>query len=192
MSCYSCKTHLYSALKDIHHYTIQSPNDGDIVLFNGTNKDDLKDPTRVGLIAAKEFRVAQPLDEFTKAEVRDLARELGLPNAEYAASPCLRSRLAYGVRATDENLKRIENAEIFVKELICPEVWHNTRVRHLKDGGARIELDTELLTTRANTLPHLADKITTLGFKYVKFSEFKSGSVAAVVTSGLTGGLERF
>ena len=67
-----------------------------IILFNGTNKDDMKDPTRVGLIAAKEYKVASPLEIYTKSEVRSLAKEMNLFNHNYAASPCLRSRLALG------------------------------------------------------------------------------------------------
>ena len=74
----------------------------DVVLFNGTNKEDRLDPTRVGLQAAANFGVASPIDGLTKDEVRAAARLLGLPNWRHAASPCLRSRLALGVAATDE------------------------------------------------------------------------------------------
>ena len=149
------------------------------MLFNGTNKDDLKDDTRVGLKAAKEFSVSSPLDDLVKDEVRRVARELGLPNHSHAASPCLRSRLAYGVHATPDNLLRIEAAETIVRSIITHDVVHNIRVRHLRDGGARIELDAELLDKSSNELPTLGDKIAELGFKYVKFDSFRSGSVAA-------------
>ena len=99
------------------------------VLYNGTNADDRLDPTRVGkcllvassrkdkqvahcccgvhwllvtgLVAASEFNVVSPLSELTKQEVRDVAKFLGLPNWNAAASPCLRSRLQFGVRATE-------------------------------------------------------------------------------------------
>ncbi|CAN0561213.1 unnamed protein product [Ectocarpus sp. 12 AP-2014] len=40
-----------------------------VVLFNGTNKDDKRDTTRVGLKAAADFQVASPIDMLTKAEV---------------------------------------------------------------------------------------------------------------------------
>jgi uncharacterized protein len=111
MSCYSCKSHLYQALRDIQIEIVAEnrrlsvgtgtgmvtgtgtgtgPGTGLIgiggtaggllthTLYNGTNKDDKVDVTRVGLIAAEEFRVASPLDEYTKLEVRAMAREFGL------------------------------------------------------------------------------------------------------------------
>jgi len=150
-----------------------------VVIFNGTNKDDRADPTRVGLLAAQEFSVASPLDHFSKEEVRQLAREFGLPNHSHAASPCLRSRLAYGVRATSENLRRIEAAEKVVKSSLGPlvHVSHNIRVRHMKDNGARIELDPDLLS-RPEAIAAVAEEVSRLGFSVVRFSEFRSGSLA--------------
>jgi len=101
MSCYSCKTHLYSALNSvITHVKDNQTAPRRVVLFNGTNKDDLIDTTRVGLLAAQDFNVSSPLDEFSKLQVRALAKEFGLFNHDYAASPCLRSRLAFGVTGT--------------------------------------------------------------------------------------------
>ena len=41
-----------------------------VVLFNGTNADDMTDPTRVGLVAAKNFSVKSPLAS-TKVKVRE-------------------------------------------------------------------------------------------------------------------------
>lgn len=183
MSCYSCKTHLYTALNDIDHYMKDIDKLNDVVLFNGTNKDDLKDKTRVGLLAANEFRVASPLDDLTKNEVRAIALELGLPNHAYAASPCLRSRLAYGVKATDENLNRIEEAEILVRQILNPSVEQNIRVRHMEDGGAQIELDRDFLESSriSSLLPFLSESIGVLGFTYIRFNPFKSGSVAKLL-----------
>ena len=73
-SCYHCKTTLYRTLN-----SSQTLGDGRLnevdgenmrrVLFNGTNKDDLADATRVGLIAANEFGVISPLKQLTKMQV---------------------------------------------------------------------------------------------------------------------------
>ena len=183
MSCYACKTHLYSALTEIHQSMQKIASGGHVIMFNGTNKDDLQDKTRVGLIAAKEFRVASPLDELTKAEVRAIAYELQLPNHAHAASPCLRSRLAYGVRATGDNLERIEAAENILRSIMNPSVQHNIRVRHMTDGGAVIQLDREVLDGQSDLLPSLADQIALLGFSYVKFDAFRSGSLAKQVVN---------
>ena len=183
MSCYACKTHLYSALTEVHQSMQKIASGGHVIMFNGTNKDDLQDKTRVGLIAAKEFRVASPLDELTKAEVRAIAYELQLPNHAHAASPCLRSRLAYGVRATGDNLERIEAAENILRSIMNPSVEHNIRVRHMTDGGAVIQLDREVLDGQSDLLPSLADQIALLGFSYVKFDAFRSGSLAKKVVN---------
>ncbi|RLN86900.1 hypothetical protein BBJ28_00016552 [Nothophytophthora sp. Chile5] len=110
-SCYYCKTTLYATLNQVAAFTWQKmqQHDGNDnasteelkpVLYNGTNADDQLDPTRVGLVAASEFDVVSPLSELTKQEVRNVAKYLGLPNWNAAASPCLRSRLQFGVEAT--------------------------------------------------------------------------------------------
>jgi pyridinium-3,5-biscarboxylic acid mononucleotide sulfurtransferase len=98
-SCFHCKTHLYTALEAVAAATVASgPAAARNVLYNGTNRDDKSDSTRVGLKAAANFGVSSPIDSLTKTEVRAAARELGLPNWNHAASPCLRSRLAFGVQ----------------------------------------------------------------------------------------------
>lgn len=187
MSCYSCKTHLYSALRDVysHYVKISSSSLSSCVIFNGTNLDDKKDHTRVGLIAANEFKVASPLDHLTKEEVRKLAFEFDLPNHAHAASPCLRSRLAIGVRATPSALKRIEDAEDIVRNVLSKEIkpHHNIRVRHLRregDGGvgARVELDESLLIVDSYSQVLISEQLSNLGFTTVSFGQFKSGSVA--------------
>lgn len=94
-----------------------------MVLFNGTNAEDRVDPTRVGLVAAEHFAVSSPIDALTKDEVRTVARHLGLPNWRHAASPCLRSRLALGVAATDEALRRVEQAEDAVRAILAGGNW---------------------------------------------------------------------
>jgi PP-loop superfamily ATP-utilizing enzyme len=75
-------------------------------MFNGTNSDDRQDKTRLGLVAADNFGVASPLAGLSKDEVRALAKEMELENWNHAASPCLRSRLAFGVEATQVTASR--------------------------------------------------------------------------------------
>jgi hypothetical protein len=69
MSCFHCKTHLYSALEAVA-VAAHAGGHKAVRLFNGTNKDDRTDPTRVGLRAASDFRVGSPIDHLTKTEVR--------------------------------------------------------------------------------------------------------------------------
>jgi len=189
-ACYACKTALYSALEAVKNYVDgeMSGDGGDgYVLFNGTNKDDLKDQTRVGLIAADNFNVASPLRHVTKAEVRAVAKHLGLPNWNHAASPCLRSRLAFGVEATQSHLKLIEDSENLVRRALGweKEVTKNMRVRMLSKSRAVIEIDSgeDLEVSRGKIEEFgIPETLQRIGFKggLAEVRHFKSGSIAAV------------
>lgn len=191
MSCYSCKVHLYSGLKDVYNtYKDSIKPDANnsknvIVMYNGTNADDRLDETRVGLMAANEFNVVSPIDHLTKNEVRALAREFNLSNHNFAASPCLRSRLQYGVHATSDNLKRIEEAENIVKLVLGPVLKEETnmRVRHLKNSGARLELDEHILDELIKDsvgMTNLSNKLIDLGYSHVNFGAFRRTNVTKI------------
>lgn len=177
MSCYVCKSTLYDTMEAIASEAART--DGDWVLFNGTNADDLVDETRVGLRAAAEHRVLSPLRTLTKSDVRALARHAGLPNWDHAAAPCLRSRLAAGVAAIPAHLARIAEAERLVRARGAVEPQENLRVRHLPDEVAAIEADPPLLA-RLDADACAAD-LRALGFRAVVLRPFASGSVAARV-----------
>ena len=181
-ACYACKSALYRGMNRLFESVGERGTGGSLLLYNGTNADDVRDTTRVGIVAAREFRVASPLQEMglTKADVRAVATELRLPNAQYAASPCLRSRLGLGVRATPPALVNVERAELIVRSglssLLTPA--HNLRVRHLLDNSARIELDAELLEEAeiSGKLSDVASAVANLGYAGVSFKIFRSGS----------------
>jgi uncharacterized protein (TIGR00268 family) len=178
-SCYFCKTELYSTLKSIHRHLNNGSPAVDTVLFNGTNADDLLDPTRVGLRAAAEFRVASPLDSLSKDEVRSLAQYIGLPNWNAAATPCLRSRLQFGVPATQENLARIERAEEYVRSLLGLTPEHNLRVRHLSSDIARIEIDPQFIEGLTDNLSSLKERFHMFGFDEIRVQGFRRNAQAA-------------
>lgn len=138
--CYFCKTHLYESLHRL------AGERSIAYIANGTNKDDLGDH-RPGLKAASEAQVISPLLEagLGKAEVRELAQHLGLPNWDKPAAACLASRIPYGTKVTLERLKQVEAAEKALREL----GFTGFRVRH-HEQMARIELPLE-------QLPRLAD-----------------------------------
>eukprot|EP00948_MAST-09A_sp_MAST-9A-sp1_P001868 g1868.t1 len=164
-ACLHCKRELYSVLATIHKQMSSSStvgvqdganqpstseeNEVKIKLFNGTNADDLGDPTRVqgGLRAAQEFSVVSPLAalQITKDEVREIAKHIGLSNWNLAAAPCLRSRLALGVQATKDHMNAVEIMEDAVREAkkFSPET--NLRVRLLAKKRIAIEVDEELV-----------------------------------------------
>lgn len=128
--CFHCKSELFERISGIANAN------GIAAVFDGTNADDLKD-YRPGRLAATRFAVRSPLAElsFTKAEIRARSRILGLPTAEMPASPCLASRIPYGLSVTSERLRRIEQAEEAIRNLGFSEF----RVRHF-EGHARVEI----------------------------------------------------
>ena len=128
--CYYCKHELYTHLGAIARERHIA------VIADGSNADDRGD-YRPGRQAAREFGVRSPLDEvgLTKAEIRELSRQAGLPTWDEPASACLSSRIPYFSEVTDEKLRVIERAEEVLRGLgfrVC-------RVRH-HDTIARIEL----------------------------------------------------
>ena len=214
-ACYVCKTHLYSTLETVANTVMEqqhqqqqrsddngsssssssSSHNNSVLLYNGTNTDDTQDPTRLGLIAASNFQVHSPLDQITKDQVREAAKYLGLPNWNAAASPCLRSRLAMGVLATQDHLRAVELAEEFVRRVLKLDESVNARVRMLAGGKAMVELDdTNLLQFGSSTTggPDEAQGVLQEnGFEQLCIDEwgfksfggvrgFKTGSVAAM------------
>mmetsp|Transcript_10848 Transcript_10848/g.26235 ORF Transcript_10848/g.26235 Transcript_10848/m.26235 type:complete len:324 (-) Transcript_10848:712-1683(-) len=175
-ACLACKTHLYSCLDAVFEHTGAAA--GDRKLYNGTNIDDLKDPTRLGLIAADSFSVQSPLRVTTKDNVRVAAKLLGLPNWNYAASPCLRSRLALGVEAIPQHLERIEKAERHVRQSLSLDLTNNLRVRLLAKGKAMVEVEDKALVDAKDSLKFWNPFFQELGFSSVDVRAFKSGSVA--------------
>lgn len=178
--CYFCKSELYTRLAEA------APGLGIDVIVNGANLDDLGD-FRPGMQAASEFQVRSPLIDagFTKADVRHTAQLWGLPVWDKPATPCLSSRIAYGVEVTPERVRRIDDAECFLKqELDLREL----RVRCEANDLARIELPLTALSLLAS--PALRDRIRQrlheLGFRYVTMDldGFRSGSLNPVPVSG--------
>lgn len=175
-ACLACKTHLYSCLESIVDHAAGRR------LYNGTNTDDLQDPTRLGLIAADRFQVKSPLRNTTKEQVRIVGRHLGLPNWNHAASPCLRSRLAIGVEAIPQHLQRIEAAETYVRGQLGLNATNNLRVRLFSKGRAMVEVEDVYLERAELALEDWKDFFQhELNFASVGIRCFKSGSVAKVV-----------
>lgn len=129
--CYFCKRKLWTSLTDLAHRW------GLSAVADGTNADDVSDH-RPGARAAQEYAVVSPLLEagMTKDDVRELARALGLPNWHAPASPCLASRIRYGIEVTPARLLQVERAEAVLRGA---GIAGDLRVRHRGDE-ARIEV----------------------------------------------------
>ena len=157
--CYHCKTDLYQALQKLQ----LELNIGTMV--DGTNQDDLSDD-RPGTVAAREWGVRSPLveAELSKAEVRSLAKELGLSNWDKPAAACLSSRIPRGTVITREKLTRVEQAEA----LLFQEGFRQFRVR---DHGeiARIEVEEDELARWLDPArrTRVSAQLNTLGFQFV-------------------------
>ncbi|MDQ7994186.1 MAG: ATP-dependent sacrificial sulfur transferase LarE, partial [Propionicimonas sp.] len=112
--CFHCKNELFSRISDevAGRYRLTA-------VAYGENADDAVRPDRPGGLAATNHRVLRPLAEagLGKAEVRALARELGLPVADKPAAPCLASRIPHFEEVTPEKLRQVDVAEAAVREL---------------------------------------------------------------------------
>ena len=169
--CYFCKTHLYTELEELAREV------GARFILNGLNVDDLGD-WRPGARAAAERQdhVRSPLHEagLGKTEIRQVARELGLPNADKPALACLSSRVPYGDRVTPEKLERIGKAESALKAL----GFRQLRVRHFADR-ARVEIaPDELGRVQSEGLaPRIEATLLALGFPAVEIDPrgYRSG-----------------
>ena len=112
--CFYCKSTLYDSIEVIQQQSYAS----DWVLVSGTNADDLGDH-RPGLRAGELAAVMTPLADlgWGKNQVREIAHHWGLSNADLPASPCLASRIAYGVSVTPARLQKVESAEKILRNL---------------------------------------------------------------------------
>jgi uncharacterized protein len=135
--CYGCKRGLFMELSKT------AASKGLSAVVEGSTVDDLSD-FRPGERALLELRVESPLRhaDFTKADVRDLSRAIGLPNWDKPSSACLASRFPYGTEITREALAKVERLEGVLMELGFGQVrarYHGDIVRIEVEPGS-IEL----------------------------------------------------
>ncbi|MEC4686661.1 MAG: ATP-dependent sacrificial sulfur transferase LarE [Nitrospirota bacterium] len=169
--CFFCKDTLFGELKTL------ALKEGYQWVVEGSNLDDLKD-YRPGLRARDLHGVRSPLIEarFTKEDIREISKALGLRTWNRPASPCLSSRFPYGFPITEEELIMVEEAESFLKSL----GFSGFRVRHHGDL-ARIEVRVEDVGRffdpflRKDVVAYLRG----LGYKYISLDleGFKSGKL---------------
>lgn len=129
--CYLCKRALFARIKEAAREL------GLAQVLEGSNADDLKD-YRPGMRAVRELGVRSPLLEagLTKAEIRALSRELGLPTWDKPAMACLATRFETNHPISAQGLARVEAAEAWLSE----RGYRQLRVRDHGDL-ARLELD---------------------------------------------------
>jgi uncharacterized protein len=173
--CYYCKSKLFGELLELaRKEAIPS-------VIEGSTLDDDQDH-RPGKMAIQELGIRSPLKEtgFTKVEVRELSKALGLSTWDKPSFACLASRFPYGEEITEEGLKRVDRAEDFLFGLGFKQV----RVRHY-GNLARIEILKEEITRlmddslRARVVDHLKG----MGYRYITLDlqGFRSGSMNEVL-----------
>lgn len=174
--CWHCKDELYSQLEPL------AERWGCRWIVNGANADDVGD-FRPGMRAAAEHRVRSPLLEcgLDKAAVRELARLWELEVWDKPATPCLSSRVVYGLEITPERLARIDAAERLLRELGLQTV----RVRCHQEELARLEVPSADLARlcESGVRERLVISLRELGFRYVTLDleGFRSGSFQQLV-----------
>ncbi|QNP75318.1 ATP-dependent sacrificial sulfur transferase LarE [Streptomyces roseirectus] len=171
--CYFCKSEVLDtimALARAHGY-------GQVA--TGTNADDARDPHRPGIRAGHERGVHTPLLDtgLDKAAVRRISRAWALPTWDKPATPCLASRIRYGIEVTPHRLARVDRAETAVRALLADAGLAVTdlRVRDLGDT-VRLEVDPALVD-RVAAHPGIPRAMTGAGFDGVphRVEAFRSG-----------------
>ncbi len=157
--CFACKKELHK------HTTFLSKKLNYKNVIDGVNFDDLGD-YRPGIKAAKDAGVISPLAifEFSKKDIRDISKSLGLPWWDKPAQPCLSSRFPYGYEITNSRLKMIERAEDYIRKIGIQDV----RVR-CHGTSARIEIPCEQIQNFIKTYrrEELLNFFFDVGFKSV-------------------------
>lgn len=157
--CYLCKRALFGTFCRM----AEEQHLGHVV--EGSNVDDCSD-YRPGMRAIAELKIESPLRraELTKAEIRQLSRQMGLPTWDKPSFACLASRFAYGETITPEKLSMVEAAE----ELLHQLGFLQSRVR-IHGMTARIEVLPEALedVMRSEVRKKIVEKLRALGFFYV-------------------------
>ncbi len=157
--CFHCRM-------ELSEHLIKLAKEHDVkVIVDGTNLDDLGD-FRPGIDALKQNGIRSPLVEtnFSKSQIRETAKNVGLSVYDKPSNSCLASRIPWGQRVTAEKLTRIEIGENIVKQITNVK---QVRVRDL-DGSAKIEVEKNMIPLfDDDTLHEITDKLMMIGFTSV-------------------------
>lgn len=167
--CYLCKKYLFTELLKTAGQV------GADCIVEGTNADDLH-AYRPGIRAVRELGIQSPLAQFgiTKAEVRQMAAELGIEAASRPSSPCLITRLPYHTRVDFAVLEKIGQGEAYLQELGFQDV----RLR-LHGEILRLEINRESFGKVLEEAEIIVSRMKELGFCYITLDleGFRSGSM---------------
>jgi uncharacterized protein len=176
--CYHCRSELFDVLAPVAAAEGAAAG-APVAVAVGTIVDDLSDH-RPGQRAAAERGIRTPLADagFTKADVREAARLLGLPVWDKPAAACLASRIPYGTPVTLRTLDRVGRAEAAVRALGFPDL----RVRHYGDL-ARLEVPLADLPRVLERRAEVVAAVVGAGYVYatVDLEGLRSGNLNAAL-----------
>lgn len=168
--CYYCKKEMFLAMLEI------CEGRGISKIAEGSNKDD-SDDYRPGFKAVQELEIISPLLNFTKKEIREIAKILNLPNQNKPATACLASRIPYGDVIIVDALEKIEQAELMLSSF----GFIGSRVR-LHKTVARIEIPEKDFEKFFTSRKRIIYSLKKLGFPYIALDleGYKKGSLNKV------------
>ena len=172
--CFHCRLELGD-----HLIKLAKEHDVEIIV-DGTNLDDLGD-YRPGIEALKQNGIRSPLVEtnFSKSQIREVAKMIGLSVFDKPSNSCLASRIPWGQRVTAEKLIRIEFGETIVKQLTKVK---QVRVRDI-NGSAKIEVEKHMISRFDEIiLKQITEKLKMIGFTSVEVDQegYKPGKINVI------------
>ena len=172
--CFYCRLELGNHLNQL------AKKEGVDVVVDGTHVDDLGD-YRPGITAIKKNEIKSPLVEigFSKSQIREVAKSVGLTVFDKPSNSCLASRIPWGQRVTAEKLSRIEFGETLIKQTTKID---QVRLRDL-NGSAKIEVDKKMITVFDKpTLKIITEKLQMIGFSSVEIDPegYKPGKINVI------------
>lgn len=172
--CYLCKKEIFKKIKEI------ADENNIACVAEGSNTDDDGD-YRPGLIAVKELGIKSPLRHvgFTKREIRELSKRLGLPTWNKQSFACLATRFVYGEEITEKKLDMVDRSE----QLMLDMGFHQLRVR-IHGNIARIEVMPDEFEKLIKNREKIYTRLKDFGFDYVTMDlqGYRTGSMNETVT----------
>ena len=167
--CYRCKHYLFAKLLE------RAKQLGASYVIEGTNSDDLH-VYRPGIKALKELGILSPLAKigFTKAEVRRLAEETGVPVAKRASTPCMATRFPYNTRLDTKMMALLNDAEAWLRS----QGFYNVRLR-VHAEITRLEIDGEDMEKLLSCRKDVVERLKAIGLDYITLDleGYRSGSM---------------
>ncbi|WP_167954669.1 ATP-dependent sacrificial sulfur transferase LarE [Anaerosporobacter faecicola] len=178
--CYRCKKYMFTKVLHLAEEL------GVSILLEGTNADDTKE-YRPGIQAIKELGISSPLllHDFSKQEVRMLAKEYGISSAEKPSTPCLATRFPYDTLLSYKEMNYVEQIEEYIRSL----GFYNVRAR-IHEKLVRIEVDEPDIMKLVEKRTIIQNYIKQFGYLYiaVDLEGFRSGSQDILIKEKLVTG----